>query len=358
MRTGKEWNRPYNIIFLLPLIFSLAACVTAPMQINPVYATRSAMQINGEIEVGTVNYPEGYYGSLYSLGAVELSNQINYFCVESLKQELGSYGFTINENAPIRIDATIKQAETVWRQQGQAGVFNTTFALEFRLTDQKGQEVYRQIHQGSATHSQSYGGYPASASVVDALATVYERFLLDAKFQQVLIETRSINLYGKERTVEKGSDYKNKIYRDYQEALDDMSPDILASLEPIRYDGVIAIFGFKNKQGERSNFSLEIEREIRGYLSKNRFNVVTRELADILHEQKLQYTGLFDENIRAEIGKFIGATHLVSGSLYYYDSDGIIKLRVEIINVETGLVSASFVTNLIASQGYLDLLSK
>lgn len=195
--------------------------------------------------------------------------------------------------------------------------------------------------------------------MVDALSGTYDRFLRDRTFGQILVETRSINLYGEERAAsEEQVDYREKIYRDYQEALKDMSPDILASLEPIRYEGVFAIFGFKNKQGERNNLSLEVERELRGYLSKNRFNVVTREIDEILKEQELQNSDLFDENTRVDIGEFIGATHLISGSLYYYERESIIKLRVEIVDVESGLVSASFVTNLVASQSYLDMLSQ
>lgn len=341
-----------GVVFLL-------GCVSGSMRVTPVYSTKSISSVSGEISLGEVTFPYPGYGNHYSLGAVDLTTRIDYFCKEALEDELSQFGLDINPNARLEISAEVLTAETIWRKQGRGGVFRSLFAIKFNLIDKEnGDTIYSQIHEASASHSQSYGGYPASASVVDALSATYDRFLRDRTFGKILTETGSINLYGEERAVEKDIDYRNKIYRDYQEALKDMSTDLLASLESIRYDGIIAIFGFKNKQGIRSDFSLEVEREIRGYLSENRFNVVTRELADILHEQKLQYTGLFDENIRAEIGKFIGATHLISGSLYYYDSDGIIKLRVEVINVETGLVSASFVTNLIASQSYLNLLSK
>lgn len=120
----------------------------------------------------------------------------------------------MNQESPLQIEAEVLKAETVWLKQGRAGAFKTSFAIRFIVKDREKQEevVYRQIHEGSASHSQTYGGYPASASVVDALSAVY---------------------------------------RDYERAIKDMSPDILASLEPLRFEGVFVIFGFKNRQGQR-----------------------------------------------------------------------------------------------------------
>jgi hypothetical protein len=351
-----------SLFALLACIGFTTSCITTSASVTPMYATRTVGSVTGEIALGEVDYPRPKYGSPYSMGAVTLANRIDYFCRDSLKEELGAYGLDINQNARLKIDAEILQAETLWRKQGRAGVFRTTFAVKFTAYDKEnqGQAVYTQIHQGSATHSQSYGGYPANASIVDALATTYERFLRDKKFHQILIDTRSINLYGEQAAKEKERvDYKNNIYRDYAQCLKDMSPDILSSLEPLRFEkAVFAIFGFKNREGDRNSLSLEIEREIRGHLTKNRFDVVTRELEEIVAEQELQFSDLFDENTRVDIGRLVGATHLLTGSLYYYKQDSIIKLRVEVVKVESGLVTASFVTNLVASQSYLDMLNE
>jgi len=354
--------RSYSLILLASLLLEgfLLSCATGGIRITPTYTTKSVGMVSGEVALGEVTYPQPRYGKPYSMGAVELTTRIDYFCREALEDELIQYGLDVNQDSQLKVDAEILKAETVWLKQGQAGVFKTTFAIRFIVKDRKKQEevVYRQIHEASASHSQTYGGYPASASVVDALSATYDRFLRDRNFQQVLVKTRSVNLYGQEEARSKGeARAKEAIYRDYQEAIKDISPEILASLEPLRFNGVFAIFGFKNRQGMRNNLSLEVEREIRGYLSRNRFQVVTRELEEVLKEQEMQYSDLFDENTQVDIGKLMGATHLITGFLYHYEKDGIIKLRVEIVEVESGLVTASFVINLIASQSYLDMVS-
>jgi hypothetical protein len=351
---------PGTIITLVPLAVLLAGCATGGIKVTPTYTTKSVGTVSGEVALGELTYPQPRYGTLYSMGAVELTTRIDYFCKQALKDELIQYGLDVNQESRLQIEAEVLKAETVWLKQGRAGAFKTSFAIRFIVKDREKQEevVYRQIHEGSASHSQTYGGYPASASVVDALSAVYDRFLKDRNLQQVLVKTRSINLYGQERApAEAEARYEEAVYRDYETAIKDMSPDILASLEPLRFEGVFAIFGFKNRQGQRNNLSLEVEREIRGYLSQNRLQVVTRELDEVLEEQEMQYSDLFDENTRVDIGAFVGATHLITGSLYHYDKEGIIKLRVEIVEVESGLVTATFITNLIASQTYVDMVS-
>lgn len=342
------------VIFSLPIL----SCVTAAMQVNPVYATRSTRSISGEVDFGKIEYPSLRYGSPYSMGAVEMAVPIADFCSASLKQELESYGFSIDGNAPLIVNASVLQADTVWLQQGRSGVFKSTFALEFAVHDRDGQEVYRQIHQGSASHSQSYGGYPASASIVDALATVFDRFLRDAKFQEVLVKTKSINLYGEASAqADERIDYKNQIFRDYQTALTALVPDLINYMSGNKFDSVYAIFGFKNRNNKRNQLSVEVERELRSALTRERFQVVTRDIDDIIEEQRLQLSGLFDENKRVEIGQLVGADQLITGSLYHYPDEGTIILRLEVVSVESGLVGVSFSTNLIATQGYVEMVS-
>jgi hypothetical protein len=342
------------------LIISLMSCLTGAIRVTPTYSTKSIRTVSGEVALGDVIYPNPRFGSLNSLGAVELTTQIDYFCKQALKEELGQYGLDINQEARLELGAEILNAETVWLSQGRAGVFKTSFAIRFVVKDRKSDReiVYRQIHEGSASHSQTYGGYPASASVVDALSATYDRFLRDRTLQQVLVKTRSVNLYGEQKTpTESKSAYAETVYRDYQQAIGDMAPDIIASMKPLRFEGVFAIFGFKNREGKRNNLSLEIERELRVHMSRERFQVVTRELDEVLQELELQYSDLFDENRRADIGKFVGATHLITGSLYRYERESIIKLRIELVEVASGLVNASFVTNLLDSQDYREMVS-
>jgi hypothetical protein len=329
------------------------------MPINPVYATRTPRNITGEIAFGTIEQPSNKYGDINSMGAVDLPVPVADFCADALQKELENHGFTLVEKAPLKVNAVVRQADTVWQQQGRAGVYNSTMALEFYLTDSKGNEVYRQIHQGNAAHSQSYGGYPASASVVDALGTAFERFLNDPRLKEVLVSTKSINLYG-QAAAKAGEriDYKNEIFRDYSKALEALSPDLIDYMSGDKFDDAYAILGFKNREGERNQLSVEIEGELRGILSRERFQVATQDLDEILKQQKMQLSGLFDENKMVEIGMLIGATQLITGSLYHYPEEGIITMRIEIVSVESGLVGAIFSTNLLATQSYVEMVGQ
>ena len=152
-------------------------------------------------------------------------------------------------------------------------------------------------------------------------------------------------------------EYRNQIFRDYQAAVAALAPDLIAFMRVEKFDSVYAIFGFKNRQNLRNRLSVEIERELRGILSRERFQVVTRDIDEIIEEQRLQLSGMFDENKRVEIGQMAGASHLITGSLYHYPDEGTITLRIEVVEVETGLVGASFATNLIAGQGYVEMVA-
>lgn len=346
---------------ILLLLTVLSGCLTTGggIPINPVYATRTPRNITGEISFGTVEQPSNKYGDTNSMGAVNLPVSVADFCSDALRKELVNHGFSLIEKAPLKVNAIVRQADTIWQKQGQGGVYNSTLALEFYLTDSAGNEVYRQIHQGNAAHSQAYGGYPASASVVDALGTAYERFLKDPRLQEVLVATKSINLYGQAAVkAEERISYKDEIFRDYSKALEAVSPDLIDYMSGDKFDEAYAILGFKNREGERNQLSVEIERELRGILSRERFQVVTRELDEIIEEQKMQLSGLFDEDTMVEIGMLIGASQMISGSLYHYPDEGIIAMRIEVVAVETGLVGASFSTNLLASRSYVEMVGQ
>ncbi len=189
-----------NGIFALSILsILLFSCVSGGMEVSPTYTTKSVPAVSGEIALGDVSYPDPRYGDLYSMGALRLTERIDYFCSNAMSAELQQYGLNLVPEAPLRLDAEVLRAETVWKQQGRTGVFTSRFAVRFIVSDQeKGEELYRKIHEASASHSQSYGGYPASASVVDALSTVYDRFLKDRGFQDALVKSGSINLYGQE----------------------------------------------------------------------------------------------------------------------------------------------------------------
>ena len=189
-----RFSRSIGVTSASVLLLALLAtsCVTAPMEINPTYSTRSLRQVAGEVSLGEVTFD----GDDSSFGAVRPADPLPYYCREALARELVAFGLRIDEKAPLRVAAEIRQAETEWKNQGAGGVFTTTFVIAFSLTDREERPVYRRIHRGVASHNQSYGGYPASAAFAEALATTYERFLQDPKLLEALKAGGSMNLFG------------------------------------------------------------------------------------------------------------------------------------------------------------------
>ncbi len=164
-------------------------CVT-PATIRPIYATRAVSVVEGEIAVAPPAAYAGSGGDPSSLGAVRLDRPLDQYFDSALRDELQAFGLRINADARLEIEADIVKAETLWAKQGPGGVFSTEVQMRFTVRDRlkKGAVVYQRVHEGAASHSQSYGGYPASGSVVDALSQAYTRLLSDAAFYSLLVK--------------------------------------------------------------------------------------------------------------------------------------------------------------------------
>jgi len=66
------------------------------------------------------------------------------------------------------------------------------------------------------------------------------------------------------------------------------------------------------------------------------FNIVDRErLKDILGEQKLQYSGLVDQNTAVRLGKLIAAQYILTGS--FSEMNGELRIAAQIFSVEKGI---------------------
>lgn len=327
------------------------SCVTAPMEINPVYATRSVRQVTGEILLGEVSYD----GDDSSMGAVRPVDPLPYYCREALAQEFEAFGLTVDKGAPLRVDVDIRQAETEWRNQGEGGVFTTTFVIAFSVTDRDDHAVYERIHRGVASHNQSYGGYPASAAFTEALATSYERFLQDPELLQALKAGGAVNLFG-DVAAPVPSDLADRPFRDYTDALSALAPHLTEGLESQKFDEVFGIVGFPNNEANLSSLSDALAVSLRDLLVSHRYQVVTRDLKDVLWEQELQLSGIVDESTVVEVGRIAGATRLITGALTHQPEAGAIRWDLHLLDVETGITAAAFTLYLLASEQHLRML--
>lgn len=336
---------------LLPFAILITSCLTAPMEINPTYATRSMRQVSGEISLGGVTFD----GDNSSLGAVRPADPLPYYCRDALARELEAFGLRIDEKAPLRLDAEIRRAETEWKNQGDGGVFTTTFVVAFSLANRDDQPVYRKIHRGVASHNQSYGGYPASAAFTEALATTYERFLQDPELMSALKAGGSVNLFDSAAASE-DTEFFDRLFRDYMDALSALTPHLTKGLESQKFDEVFGIVGFTNREGRVNSLSDALATALRDVLVAHRYQVVTRDLEEIFREQKLQLSGLADEETVAEVGRIAGASRLITGELIHQPEEGTIRWDIHFLDVETGITEAAFTLHLLASEKHLKML--
>ncbi len=98
------------------------------------------------------------------------------------------------------------------------------------------------------------------------------------------------------------------------------------------------------EKGAYDNPSMIIqEKMISGLVNQGIFRVIERQqLEKILAEQKLQMSGMIDNNSAVEIGKMLGADGIMVGSITEYGRTIYPKARltvnVRVIEVKTGLV--------------------
>ena len=100
----------------------------------------------------------------------------------------------------------------------------------------------------------------------------------------------------------------------------------------------VAVIPFTDLNGNNNDFGKLLSEELVARLVRTgRFNVMERQmLSRILAEQKLQASGLFDDDSAIKLGRLLGVEALVSGTLSDLDPQVIIHARV--ISSESGQI--------------------
>lgn len=101
----------------------------------------------------------------------------------------------------------------------------------------------------------------------------------------------------------------------------------------------IAVVGFSYSDGRESSDGVVVaERVVTELIKLNKFPVVERkELEKVLNELKLQRTGLIDSNSSKDIGKMLGASSIIIGTLTELPENNI-EMHIRVAEVETGKV--------------------
>jgi TolB-like protein len=100
----------------------------------------------------------------------------------------------------------------------------------------------------------------------------------------------------------------------------------------------VAVIEFSDLDGNVNKLGKLFSEELitRLYETK-KFNVIERTmLTKVLNEQKLQASGLIDEDSAKKLGKLLGVDSIVTGSIS--DLSNYIRVNARIINAETGMV--------------------
>lgn len=102
----------------------------------------------------------------------------------------------------------------------------------------------------------------------------------------------------------------------------------------------IAVIPFSDLHGKTNDFGIFLSEELTTRLFRtNRFQVVERQLLnEVVNEQKLNVSGLIDDNTAASVGRLLGLEAIVAGTIT--DLGSSIKVNTRLISTNTGTVFA------------------
>lgn len=110
--------------------------------------------------------------------------------------------------------------------------------------------------------------------------------------------------------------------------------------QPVNYEGIIAVLDFNNNSPNKNwNYMEKAIAEIFSAKLSNypNFKVVERERIDrILKEITLSQSGLVDVHTAVKVGKILGATAMVMGSVTQLGETIVVSARL--VDVETGQI--------------------
>lgn len=132
---------------------------------------------------------------------------------------------------------------------------------------------------------------------------------------------------------------------DHLRAIENLAAGIVGSLpgDQLR----VAVYPFKNADGERHEASAMLESLLPVFISKvnSEATVFTRRrMEEVLAELQLQNTDFFDRESAVRVGELVGATQIVAGDVF--DASSSFQVVAELLLLETGEQLTSAVANI------------
>lgn len=140
-------------------------------------------------------------------------------------------------------------------------------------------------------------------------------------------------------------------------SLGELTNQIVTSMSENQYTR-IAVIEFSDLKGNITELGKFIAEELttRLFLTK-KFEVVERELLNkVLKEHKLNLSGLVDPASAKELGKILGVSAIVSGTIT--DLGKTVKINSRLIATESGTIFAVAAVELVKDEGITNLLSQ
>jgi TolB-like protein len=126
------------------------------------------------------------------------------------------------------------------------------------------------------------------------------------------------------------------VYKDLDTALKDATESIVKS---IPQNNRIALLNFDSPSDKMALYVLD--ELATNLVEKKKYTVVDRKEIDlIMKEQTLQYSGEFSNESAQDIGKFLGAQYIVSGS--YMDLGQYCRIMIRVLNVQTTTIEVQY----------------
>ncbi|NLI10697.1 MAG: hypothetical protein GX447_08100 [Elusimicrobia bacterium] len=122
----------------------------------------------------------------------------------------------------------------------------------------------------------------------------------------------------------------------------EISKDISKQIKESEKNNIkVAVFDFAYYDGKISPALRQISESLTINLAKNSITIVERnQIEKILQEKKLQMSGMFDEKTVTEVGTFVGAEAILTGTVEDMEN-GKSKINIKVLNVKTSVIIAA-----------------
>jgi len=138
--------------------------------------------------------------------------------------------------------------------------------------------------------------------------------------------------------------------------IEDLSRQIETGITSTK-SNTVAVVEFVDLIGNITNFGRFVAEELTTSLYQKRFRVIERQLLrKVVEEQKLSLTGAIDQSSAQRLGKILGVSAIVSGTVT--DLGETLRLNARLISTETGEIISVAAVTIFKDQSVISLMQQ